>query len=281
MKILIPIDFSYGSRQALTFAAAIGKLYHNHQIFSHDLELLMFHAYHPPIGNQANFFIDPEMLRREENRARNKMTMFMATVSSEAHLLHRQILMMSTPREGLIHKVKEEQVDLVVMGIGGEGSVHTSFTDSTVRYAMEHLPCPLLVVPSTIQNFHPKHIGLATDLEAPKHRQSLWLLKQLTSLWEARLDILHVHPAPEQIDVTHATEALELSEAFQDLEYDYHFPIEENPVKGLEAYLREHPVDLLAMLHHSYSFPESLFHRSTSLGFLKKIRTSMLILQDK
>lgn len=280
MKILVPVDFSFESRQALAFAAAIGRLYHNHPDYAGGPELLIFHAFHPPFGSRANFFVDPERLRREENQVRNKMTRLQTTIPSLEKLRHRLILRMDSAKHGLDLLAAEEEADLVVMGIQSGEDRRYALMDSTTIHAIRHLQCPVLVVPSTTDVFYPKQVGLATDLESVRHPENLYWFKQLIRLWKAELNILHVHPAPATIDVDHASEALQMQAFFAELAPDYHFPEARKPIRGLQQYMRENPLDLLTLLHRRHAFPELLFHRSTSLGILQDLTIPLLILQD-
>jgi len=281
MRILVPIDFSFESRQALAYAAAIGRLYQKNLDTDDKLEILIFHAFHPPLGTRANFFIDQDMLRRQENQVRNKMRRLQTTIPTIAYLPHRLILLMADAKQGLAQVVEEENVDLVVMGFQSEEDHQYVQKGSTTIHAIKDLSCPVLVVPATTDICYPRYISFATDLESVKKQEMLHFFKKMVRIWKARLDILHVHPTPQQIDSEHAIEALELHDFFDDLAPTYSFPTDHDPVKGLHRYIRENRVDLLAILHRRHHFPKSLFHKSTSLGFLQDMHVPLLILQDQ
>ena len=281
MRILVPVDFSFESKQALAYASAIGRLIQKNPEAEDKLEILIFHAFHPPLGKRANFFVDPEMLGREERQLRFKIHRLQTTIPTIAYLPHRLILLMADAKQGLARVVEEEAVDLVIMGFGTGQDHQSALKGSTTTYAMRELSCPVLVVPASTDIFYPRYIGFATDLESVKKQEMLHFFKKMVRIWKAQLDILHVHPAPQQIDSGHAIEALELHDFFDDLAPGYHFPTDQDPVKGLYRYIHENRVDLLAVLHRRHHFPESLFHKSTSLGFLQNMRVPLLILQEK
>jgi len=138
-KILVPTDFSTGSRAAIDLACDLGKRL--------DVPLLLLHAYALP----AYPLPEGVVLATPEQAAE--------IVSKSSEALHRDLdlvrsrgvfadsaLIEGDPFDTIMQVTKERAVDLIVMGTHGRrGFAHAllgSITEKLVRRA----PCPVLTV---------------------------------------------------------------------------------------------------------------------------------------
>ncbi|MDF9796546.1 nucleotide-binding universal stress UspA family protein [Catalinimonas alkaloidigena] len=263
MKILTPIDFSADAFEALRYAV---KLAHQWKAGRDESpELIVFHAFHLPIGGDATFFIDNAMLEREEVHVQNKIQHMISKIPEIQSLHFRLITKMALPNDGIRQIVKEKDIQLVVMGKHGIDESLSNWLGSTTLEMMKHLPCPVLAIPQATIKPMPHLVAFATDLkQSDEDHPSLLFFKELLKLWKAELKVIHVHPQPSKIGIAHAEEALSLEHFFHDVPHTYEFPEDQDPAQGLNHYLQEHEVDLLAIIPRKHSGLESIFHKSVS-----------------
>ncbi|MEK6480294.1 universal stress protein [Catalinimonas sp. 4WD22] len=260
MKILVPIDFSADAFEALRYAITLARQWNT--VKQDSPELFIFHAFHLPVGGDATFFIDNAMLEREELHVQNKMQSVINKLPEIQALPYQLITRMAMPAEGIRQVVKDEKIQLVVMGNHGMDDPLSNWLGNTTLQMMKHLHCPVLAVPQSTATLHPKQVGFATDLENAGESFSLSLFKELLQIWRADLHIIHVHPKPSKIGVAQAEEALSLDHIFHDVPHTYDFPEDKDPAQGISHYLQEHKLDLLAITPRKHNALENLFHKS-------------------
>ncbi|WPP49788.1 universal stress protein [Catalinimonas niigatensis] len=279
MRLLVPVDFSSDSLNALRYATALASLVQSKE--SSEIELLIFHALHLPIGGDATFFVDAEMLEREEQHLKHKLYQEVNTIPEIHTIPHQVITKIDMAPQGITQILKEEHIDLVIMGVKGKDESSSSWFGSTTLHVMRHAHCPVLAVPPNTEVFHPRHVALASDLKMGKETFSLEYLKKLIQLWQADLHIIHVHPHPAKIGIEPAEEAMHLDHFFHDVPHTYHFPEDKDPGRGLNHYLQAHPVDLLAIIPRYHFALDSLFHKSITKYMSTHTSIPLLAIHEK
>lgn len=144
-KILIPVDFSECSRQAIDYGMFMADS------FNATMELL--HATPPPSYIPLDKMIWGEKERQEHSiesylhkAAKDEMQKFLQTFDEQ----HRQRLqprvMVGEPTGAIVAAAKEDAVDLIVMGTHGrQGAAHV-FMGSVAERVVRQAPCPVLTV---------------------------------------------------------------------------------------------------------------------------------------
>lgn len=265
MKILVPIDFSENAQQALRYAMALAQQLRSHPDSPDpsDVELVLYHCFHVPIGGKNTFFVSPEMLEKAEQQERNKLERLIGSLPELRSIPHRYATRLALPGEGIIQVANDESVDLIVIGLRGSDESSAGLGSTTLQ-VMKHVTCPVLAVPATPTNFHPKEVAFATDLKDLESTDSLKFLVKLLRIWQANLRIIHVHPHPEKIGAGSAEEALHLDHIFRDIPRTFHFPQEKKARSGITQYLQNHTVELLVIVPRYHFALENVFHDSVT-----------------
>lgn len=137
-RILVPIDFSDCSRNALRYAVAFAKQF--------KAEILCLHSIEIPYGTgEAGIVIETEAFRKRlHEEAKKQMTVLLqeegATVSEEC------ILKLGTPYREIIQAADDRGIDLVIMGTHGRTGVKHFLLGSSTERVVRHAHCPVLVV---------------------------------------------------------------------------------------------------------------------------------------
>jgi nucleotide-binding universal stress UspA family protein len=166
--------------------------------------------------------------------------------------------------EEIVACCKAHHSALVVMGTQGAGGAKGFFWGSNASAVIRHAECPVYVVPGTASWGGIGSMGYATDLEVID-TEVLQTIAQLASLFQSRIEALHVTPAakalpPQQAQAFVETVAVHypgVGLRFSDLAI---------PGRDIGAALEEivatHGLDLLVLYKQDHHGLGGLFHRS-------------------
>jgi nucleotide-binding universal stress UspA family protein len=137
-KILVPVDFSKGSDNALRYAREFAHRF--------DAELHLLHVVQEPIGDMDAFYAVPvdyfEQMREEAQRRLEQLIDPKENVTLDVKTTVRS----GTPFVEIIRYAKENQIDLIAMGTHGRGAVAHMLMGSVAEKVVRKGPCPVLTV---------------------------------------------------------------------------------------------------------------------------------------
>lgn len=252
-NILCPTDFSDVADQAVAYAAKLAQKTGSHL----DLYNVQSLADRTPeealLGEQMNAQMASDRL---EELSKEISRVFRISCNGKV----------STSLGGLSGMIEQEagNHDLIVMGTGGPDTVYRFLFGSNSYRVARHTQTPVLIVPPKIVYCDVRKTVFAFDY----WRNNTMPLDQLEKVilpMESELIILEVlEPsisqkaeselaADQQIIRDNLEEKLSLS--FDTLHT-------ENAPEALDAYVKKHGIDLLALCSQHQSFVERLFHKS-------------------
>lgn len=164
-KILVPIDFSENSINALHVAAEIAR--------KSGAVLEMLHVnlaaiYAAPLSEfvpVAKYNSDDEQYDETASSEMERLKMELIADPAYANLN-----ITTRVEEGYLHSslrnvVNEDKVDLVVMGTKGSSGLNEFLIGSNTEKVVRTSPCPVLAVPAHIQKFAPKIVLMPSTLK--------------------------------------------------------------------------------------------------------------------
>lgn len=133
-RILVGIDFSPASRQALVCAAELAKDLNLPLVAMHVVETARppFYAAYAPLG-------DPSWFRDVEPRIHAELEAWLAPYPAS-----RTLVASGSPGESLM--AEADPTTLLVIGEVGHGALEHLLFGSTATRVVHHAPCPVLVV---------------------------------------------------------------------------------------------------------------------------------------
>lgn len=171
-------------------------------------------------------------------------------------------------------KVREYDINLVVMGSKGASGVEKVVFGSVAARALRKTIVPVLIVPPE-HPFHPvKQIVLATDLENVPPAV-LSPLRQLASKFDAEVTVLHVNTnsGGKRLKKTDLTiEAVETS--YQEVD------LSESINESINEFIENKKCDLLCMIRREKGFFENLFQRSITENQVYNSEVPLLVLPE-
>lgn len=185
-KILVPIDFSPNSTNALYVAAEIA------QKIGATLEMLHVNVaaiYSAPLTEFAaavtTYTLDDEQYDETATVELEKLKLRVLSVPAYSNL---DIL--TRVEEGYLHTsirnvATDDDVDLVVMGTKGTSGMEEFLVGSNTEKVIRTAPCPVLAVPATAKKFDPKVVLLPSTLKADQSGVFHYL-----AAWEKKFDFI-------------------------------------------------------------------------------------------
>jgi nucleotide-binding universal stress UspA family protein len=264
--ILVPTDFSPCALNALKYAVIIAE--------TTGAEVHLLHALAMPANPNAGFLMGVDKLvsiQQDETEYKIKETLaHFAGLNIKTHVYIGDLI------EGITHKAKEIQADLIVLGTEGDsGSERVFFSSFTVK-AIGILQKPMLVIPDEASPVHPQVATYATDFDQDDF-MAITEAQNLLSPLNIRLKALHIRK-PNKPDHT-LTGEFEGFFANRDIELIY--KTSSDPEDGILGYMVDEKPDIVILLRRKRSFFGNLFSRSISKELAYVSHTPLLILCEK
>jgi len=140
-RILVPTDFSEPAHAALRWAATLAREF--------DSQLYLLHVvpepYAYPWGTELSTLPLGDILAQSEEAARQRL----GELAAESKLPSARVVtraVVGTPVDQVLALVKDEQIDLIVLGTHGRGLVGHLLLGSVAERVVRRSPVPVLTV---------------------------------------------------------------------------------------------------------------------------------------
>jgi nucleotide-binding universal stress UspA family protein len=187
-KILVPVDFSEPSNKAVTYGLALAEQF--------DAKLILAHIVPESTALLYAFPTElPEVEKEQYARAKHAINK-LVPVERAARLNLQTIVKIGKIEAELLGIVKDEAVDLVVLGTHGRRQMGRWFIGSITEHMLRKVPVPVLTVSHVEPEKHAiglvslKRILYATDL-SESSGAGLHYAIELARAGQAQLTVLH------------------------------------------------------------------------------------------
>ena len=140
-RILVPTDFSEPAQAALKWAATLAKEFDSRVHLLH----VVPEPYAYPWGTELSSLPLNEILAQSEEAAKQRL----GELATEIGLAADRVTitaMVGTPVDQIITTIKEDKIDLVVLGTHGRGPVGHLLLGSVAERVVRRSPVPVLTV---------------------------------------------------------------------------------------------------------------------------------------
>ncbi len=261
-SILVPVDFSEPSSEALRVAIDIAGRYHALIKLLNVQGIPMI----DPYGEMATAEVDVML----EERLHERLRQLMAKVAAESPEMQKAVdaLEFSTVvRTGfaageISRLAKEENADWIVMGTRGAGGVTGALFGSVTAAVVSRADRPVLTVPHGFKARCFSHIVCAIDSVLDGSS----LLRELDELaYQCKAELTFVHIVEER-DVISTEVTARTIGAYHAMKGRVNATAKalsgEDVEDTLTTYCQENQVDLLVMVREHHPFLQKLIHRS-------------------
>jgi nucleotide-binding universal stress UspA family protein len=137
-RILVPVDFSCCSREALDFAASFARLF--------GASLTVLHVVVPycptdPYGVNLPQYFEPDLM----NQAQKQLGLLVRE-AVPPEVLSQNLARQGRPANEIIQAAKEMDADLIIISTHGRTGLKHVVFGSTAEYVVRHATCPVLTL---------------------------------------------------------------------------------------------------------------------------------------
>lgn len=188
MNILVPIDFSVNSENALSYACDL--------VTEQGSKIWVFHSFSLLKGNPV-LKIESiiEMEKNAEVEAKQKLSNFLQI------FLHKRtgnqnfelipLTRLGFAVENIIHLTETQNFDLIVMGTKGANDAKTKLLGTNTACVMDNVHCPVFAVPSEAKFSNFSSIVFASELTDFRFTESS-ILVELARSFNLKIHLVHI-----------------------------------------------------------------------------------------
>lgn len=262
-KILVPVDFSDASSNALSYAI---------QLFgASSLEITVLHLY----GVRSTALLMKNIDDVLEKDAKKKMEKFLKTFKNDyPDVVLKPKMSKSSPISTIAALGDSGKYDFIVMGTKGASGLSEVFLGSVAGGVVSKTTAPVIVVPAD-NKFRPlEKIVLAVSDDPFSDNKVIEPLRTIATLQKSKVKVLHIadKKTPQVEKALSAIEDLNPS-------VDYAFGTG-NTNKDLNAYLMKDFSGLLCLIRSKKGFIDRLLSESVTLKQTFNSPVPLLILHD-
>lgn len=283
-KILVPVDFSSYSMNAARYAA--------HVAAQKGAEITLIHVYFNPVTNPVSydhFYSFPanvaETLSEIVEYATELMSEFKDHLNT--YLVEHDLTAIRMKSE-IIGGVAEEaildfaetgQYDLIITGIRGKGATENWF-GSFMTEIINKATIPVLAIPgqALYKESMFKRLMYATNFDKSDGMAIRELIKIALPL-ETHISVVHIDETPDNpfinYDLAHFQEKYVGN--VEQVKMDFDLIVNKNRARGIENYIIEHKIDIIAVTSHKRNIITSLFKPSLTKELLLRLEIPMLV----
>jgi nucleotide-binding universal stress UspA family protein len=258
-KILYPTDFSEAAEHAFLYALQMADTL--------GASVITLHAFDRPDVSNFNLpnvlqevydSIDLDEFENYEDEI--PLLRDIATNNGYYHVPMVHVLEEGAPVSAILRTANKNKADLIVLGATGAGKMEAFFFGTISGKVLEEAHCPVIVVPQTARfDGLIDHIAVAVNFKE-EDAMLIEALRKFRDILGSHLHILHVQTQ----SAGDGTEDMKrFTEPWAgDKKLSTHCVRHKDVNEGLEQFMNENKMDLLAILSHRRSWMDEIFHQN-------------------
>ncbi|WBL44547.1 universal stress protein [Algoriphagus halophytocola] len=266
MKVVVALDFSDISLNALDFAVALAEKKDGEIILVHVIEAVFDFASQASVALES-MHADAEKLMKKSIVGRKN-----------TGLKFRSVIKEGTASISISKLATEVGATLIVMGTQGSSGILKSLMGSTTINLIKEATVPTLVVPAESDPSFIQKVAIAMEFADDETDFIEWVIG-LSKRWESGLEFVHVQTGLENnVDQ-------KISELVKFMETNYpktptkiHKFYAKTAVEGLDQYLEENENVVLVMSHHHKNVWDQILSRSQTMKMIFHSKVPILVM---
>ncbi|MCO5249651.1 MAG: universal stress protein [Chitinophagales bacterium] len=269
-KILFLTDFSEHSNHAKAFTQKLAV--------SSQSDVIIFHALFPVTGSITQMGATVELTSVLYNSATESLQR-LEKEFNEVNINTQSIILTGDIIHQVENVVKENKVDLIIMGTHGMNNIIDRITGSVAAYVLTRLDIPTIVIPFQYHQREIKKIVFAHQLSAPRvnHLEAAFEFAKFLNI--LHIDVVHIYS--DELDVYQPNREIinELKEKFRQESIGFHFIKNESVVNGIYQYMQDNQTDFLITSSNKKTFWKRLMSGNISATLATEFDTPILVLK--
>lgn len=256
--ILVPVDFSETSGNALTYAVHLANYL--------SANIVLLHVNSIPVYNNENDILIYTMqdskvdsLKLLKEKAENLKTSNQLIGNVEYYVEVGGI------ETSISEYVSNKNIDLIVMGITGHSKIGQFILGSSAVSISRESTVPVFIIPTNCSYKKINNIAYASEYDVHITEQTgLIQIKYIASLFGANLSVLHVIPDNHQINEVESETDLYVEQKLEHTNHKTYILSENNVATALLDFIKIHEVDVIVIEQKKHSFLHNLLYSSTT-----------------
>jgi nucleotide-binding universal stress UspA family protein len=267
-SILVPIDFSSTSENALNYAAELAK--------RSKAKIVLLHVMHVPVITAEAPVVMPDMndiakdcIKQLRKLKRKVQTRYSTNLSVDC------ICQLGFAVDEIIDHASLMKADLIVMGMQGASFVSEKLIGSVTTSVIQRSKVPVLAIDQKVKFRSIRKVVLACDFESIGGGSVLKSLKQLVKMFKSHVYVLNVFREPEPVAATNelVSDLMRFDGSLVDLDHTFHEIQSDDVVDGINQFVEDSKIDLVVMVPRKHSFLNKLFKEpnTVKMAFHSKV----------
>lgn len=278
-KILVPIDFSSCSENALAYAIRLADKI--------KATVYLLNVTTVDIEGTGNPYVVEMDVEEKKEAARQSLNNSLLVVKKNvSQFLERfpeieTIIEIGSASLMISEIVKRDQLDFIVMGTQGENSIADRLLGSTASTAVKHAPCPLIIIPEGASFQSAIIMGYASNLFNADPFGIWTATKLIRPIQPIAIHCIHFSEKQKYMnDKLDEFKAFFADNAPDSSIYFYSVRTEDK-VEDLNDFIIRHNINLMVMYRPLRSFWRALFGESFTQKMSKHINVPLLVLKEE
>ncbi len=272
-NILVPIDFSDASFNAINYAAFLANAF--------KVPLTLVHAY-----KSVSAFDEvprtklPASLVEADAENEKFLKNEMEGIEKRFTIKIDSILKKGNPVNVIREIAEKKHSDIIIMGMKGKGESNSRF-GSTTTALINETNIPLLIIPKKASYQTIDSITLASDFSHEKLLSHFPILQKMIERFEPFIQVLNVQKKNSKLTAEFIANKMS-TELMWD-KYNHSFDIIEGDdiEEGIDKFLKSHPTDLLVMISRKRNFITKITQPSHSKKMTYQTTKPLLVLHEE
>lgn len=266
--ILIATDFSHAGRNATQYGFEFAKTI--------EAKVILFNAFQFPSAHPESLVYYP--VDELEKFSYRQLAIEAETIDPSCKVAYETQSSLGPVMDSILAVANENNVSFIIAGMKGHGKEIRKFFGSTVTFLSKQSSIPIIVVPEDAVFSIPKIIALASDINNETDCHILDPLKEIAKTYSSKLYVVRVIKKSTDEAVERLMISSEINWSLTCLQPFYEFPLNDNIAKAMNNFVREHAVDMVAVIPHEHDLIEKMFTRSVTKDIVFHTHVPLLIL---
>lgn len=271
-NILVPIDFSDASFNAVSYAAYLANAF--------NARLTLVHAYTDTSAFDKSAGAKVYDSQKELEAANEKF------LKKEIEVIARKftvkingIVKKGSPVNVINEVAKKNHPETIIMGMKGKGESNSKFGSTTISM-IDETSIPLLIIPKTALYQTVDSITLTSDFKNEKLLSHFTILEKLMAKFNPFIQVLNVQKKDSKF--TAEVIAGKMSKDLTWDKYNHSFNIieKDNIEEGINKFLKKHRTDLLVMVARKRNSINKIFEPSHTKKMTCHTKIPLLVLHE-
>ena len=259
-NVLIPTDFSTNALKAAEYAITL---------FGNNAKYTLLNSYEVPHSGATMLISIADILEKDSIHLLNEEKKHLELRFPELQHGISVSAKMGAPTVAIKKVVESTGVDIVVMGTKGATGLKGILVGSVASNTISDVLCPVLAVPESVSTSLPKKILFAADDKCLNEGKLPDGLTEIANMFDAEVMVLNVVPKGELGHVGNSENSnSKPMGVFEGVNYSVHFIEDEDVNNGIESFMKNHQVDLLAMVTRRNDLFGKLFGLSNTKNMM-------------